>query len=62
MKNKLLLIICIMMVGCTNETGSRRALEGQGFTGITFHGPAIFRCGDDDGAATSFTANNPIYC
>lgn len=46
-------------VGCTDESGARRALEGQGFTNIELHGYAVGRCSDDDNTCTEFTATGP---
>jgi hypothetical protein len=44
---------------CTDEKGARKALEGQGFTDIEFHGHAFERCGKGDDTCTEFTAIGP---
>ena len=58
MKNMFCLLIVLILVSCTNESASRNALESQGFTNISFQGPAIFGCNNNDETATSFTATN----
>jgi hypothetical protein len=59
--NKLVLAIALVaaLVGCTDEHGSRRALEAQGFGNIEFTGYAWIGCGQDDDFATRFNATNP---
>lgn len=48
-----------MLCSCTDEDGTRRALEKQGFTDIRTEGYAFYACSDNDNYATKFTAKNP---
>lgn len=48
------------LIGCTDETTAKHALEAQGFTDITIGEYAPFACGQGDDFATSFTATNPL--
>lgn len=56
---KVLLAAVLMFLGCTDETGSQRALEGMGFTDITFTGCTWWGCSKDDEYHTKFKAKNP---
>lgn len=49
----------LLSLSCTNESGSRRALEAQGFTEIQFTGHSWFTCGKEDSFSTGFRAKNP---
>ena len=56
-----LLLSCALtpaLVGCTDETSARRALEAEGFTDIVTGDYAPFACADGDDFATRFTATN----
>lgn len=56
---KFLSLICLaLLVGCTNEADSQRALENLGFTDIRFTGYDAFACSEDDTYHTGFTAKN----
>lgn len=55
----LIVVLALLLTGCTDEGGSRKALESAGFTDINFQGYAWFGCGKDDGFHTEFTAKNP---
>lgn len=48
-----------MLVGCTDEGASRRALESHGFTNIRFTGYTPMACAHDDDFSTGFVATNP---
>jgi len=52
------LVAAILLIGCTDEAGTRRALEGEGFTDISVNGYDAWSCGKDDTYATKFTATN----
>lgn len=54
------IIASLFMAGCTDETGSRKALNNAGFTDIQITGFEPFVCGKDDTYATGFTATNPV--
>ena len=54
----LVVVAALTAFSCTNESGSRRALEGQGFTDVEFDGYALYGCGDDDTFHTAFHAKN----
>lgn len=45
-------------IGCTDEPGARRALEGNGFSNFTLTGYAPFSCSDSDQTSTGFEATN----
>lgn len=48
-----------VMLSCTDEGASRRALEAAGYTDIEFHGYSAFRCGKGDDSCTEFSATGP---
>ncbi len=50
--------LLVMGSGCTDEKGSRRALESMGFTDIRLTGYAWFGCGRYDDYHTRFEARN----
>ena len=52
------LIVTVLLTACTDETGSRKALEASGFTDISFTGFSPFSCSDSDNFATGFRAKN----
>lgn len=54
------IILMAMLLGCTSEDKSRKALESAGFTSIEFHGWAMFGCSESDSQHTKFTATNPL--
>lgn len=55
---KRLLLVALLATACTDESGSRRALEAQGFTDVVIDGYAWFGCSEDDHFHTSFHAKN----
>jgi len=57
--NKLIILISIFLLSCTNEDAARKALENQGFTNIQITGYEPFSCSDSDGTSTGFSATNP---
>ncbi len=57
MKNFYLLAI-LALLGCTNESSSRKTLDAMSFTEIEFSGYDPFSCSDDDMFATGFRALN----
>lgn len=54
-----LVSVVLFAIGCTDEDGTRHALEQQGFYDIRTEGYAWFGCSDSDNFATRFTAKNP---
>ncbi len=56
---KKLFIIALLVIGCTDEDGSEKALTSQGFSDIQFTGYSAFNCSQDDIFATGFRARNP---
>lgn len=54
------LALTMFLVGCSNDSETRRTLQAAGFTQIQTHGYAWFACSDDDTYATEFTAINPL--
>lgn len=59
---KIILVIGLALsslTGCTDEDGTRRALQQQGFYDIKTEGYAFFSCSNADSFATKFTAKNP---
>ena len=48
--------LAILIAGCTDEDGARRAVEAMGFKNVKTTGYSMFSCGRDDGYATGFEA------
>lgn len=60
MKIATILLVALVLAGCTNETDARRALDGAGYSNIALQGYAWFACdGKSDTFATKFSANGP---
>lgn len=57
MSRFVLAILVGSVFSCTNEADSQAALEGAGYSNITFHGYST-ACGENE-TCTSFTANGP---
>ncbi len=56
---KIWIIVAISLVlSCTDELASRRALENQGFTEIRWTGYEFMACSEDDTYHTGFSAKN----
>ena len=53
---KLIIVIAILLSGCTAADKSYRALEGAGYTQIQMNGYAFFGCDEKDLFHDSFTA------
>jgi len=53
-----LCFVCLVVSGCTDEDGSRRALKAMGFKSINLKGYAFFGCSEDDEFHTRFSAVN----
>jgi hypothetical protein len=47
------------LVGCTDESSARNALQDEGFTDIRFTGYDWFACSKDDFTHTGFVAKGP---
>lgn len=50
------LLALILLISCTNENGSKRALEGLGLTNVRITGYSLFGCSQDDSTCTAFVA------
>ncbi|MZY06142.1 hypothetical protein GUK58_08770 [Acinetobacter pittii] len=55
---KELLLITLLLSGCSSSNDAIKALKANGFTDIQTHGHAFFNCSKDDTFATKFTAKN----
>lgn len=55
----LLFVALIAMGSCTDEDGTREALEAEGFSKIELTGYSMWSCGKDDGTCTGFVATGP---
>lgn len=53
---KLLLVIALFAIGCTDGAAARSALEDDGYTDIELTGYSFFGCGDDDTFHDGFRA------
>jgi len=51
-----LIILALILSGCTKPDAARQALESNGFTNIQLDGYSIFGCGKDDYFSDKFTA------
>jgi hypothetical protein len=56
---RFILLASLLLAACTDESGSRKALESSGFSEIRFTGYSPFSCSDSDTFSTGFTAKNP---
>ncbi len=54
-----LLALALNLSACTDEPGSRHALQSAGYSEIRFTGYAPLACGGGDAFFTSFSALNP---
>jgi len=52
-------LLAPLLVACTDERGSLRALRSAGYTDITLTGFEPFGCGEDDLTSTGFRAKSP---
>jgi len=60
MRGRLLLILLLVVVsGCTSESDARRALAGAGYTQVRITGYRFFACARDDDFSTGFEAIGP---
>lgn len=55
---KKLLLLTLLLSGCSSSNDANKALKANGFTDIQTHGYAFFGCGKDDTFSTKFTAKN----
>lgn len=55
----LLIVVLLLVVGCTDDYNTRRTLESAGYTDIQTTGYEMFACGQDDHFRTGFIAKNP---
>ena len=57
---KALLVICLLLVSCTDESRAARVLEEAGYTDVQITGYAwLGGCSDDDDYHTGFSAKGP---
>ncbi|MFA3055859.1 hypothetical protein [Acinetobacter pittii] len=56
MKN--LILIFLLLSGCSSSNDATKALKANGFTDIQTHGHAFWGCSEDDTFSTKFTAKN----
>lgn len=54
-----LLVVSLLLVGCSNPEGTTRTLQGMGMTDIDIKGYAFFGCSDREMFHTHFTAKGP---
>lgn len=54
-----IVVTCLSITSCTDEGASRKALQNEGYTDITFTGYSYFICGEGDSYSTGFKAKNP---
>lgn len=57
MKKLLLIMSCVLVVGCSSSDDATRALKAQGFTHIQTR-VTFFGCGKGDTSKTRFSAKN----
>lgn len=55
---RLLLVIALMVAGCTQPEKARAVLAAQGLTDIKITGYSAFSCSKDDNYATGFEATS----
>ena len=54
-----LVALTLLFFACTDESGSREALQKAGFTDIEMDGHSWMGCSEEDTFSTSFRAKNP---
>jgi hypothetical protein len=59
MKRLTILLAALMVAGCSDSDGARKALDGAGYTDIKTTGYAFTGCSDSDWTSTGFTAKGP---
>lgn len=57
--NKILLIVAVLLVSCTNKKGAEKALKDSGYHIISVGSYGWFNCSEDDFYATNFKAYSP---
>lgn len=55
---KKLILIFLLLSGCSSSTDAIKALKANGFTDIQTQGYSFFGCGEGDTFSTKFTAKN----
>jgi hypothetical protein len=56
---KILLLLGLALVACTDDSATIRTLNDSGYTDIQTTGYSWFECGSDDHYHTGFQAKNP---
>lgn len=59
MKKLTFLVAFVSLLGCTDETNTRRTLENAGYSDVETTGYSPFECGEGDTFHTGFKAKNP---
>lgn len=59
MKRLPFIVMLLALIGCTDETNTRRTLDSAGYTDIEVTGYEWLECGKDDTYHTGFRAKNP---
>jgi len=58
MKKFIMAVCFVLMIGCTNESDAKRALEAESYQNINYTGYSFFSCSKDDFYSTGFCADN----
>lgn len=56
---KVMLIMALVLSGCSSHDNTVHTLQAAGYTNITTDGYSFFGCGKDDTYHTKFTATGP---
>lgn len=56
----ILILICCLLAGCTDETKAISVLEAEGYKDIQITGYNIWACSEDDFYHTGFTATSAV--
>jgi hypothetical protein len=59
MKKFITIALLLVLTACTDEAGTKRILEAQGFKDVQTKGYDFFSCSDDDDYHTKFIATSP---
>lgn len=56
MKKMMLLLMVVLLLGCTNPQKAKEVLEADGYTNVQITGYVLFACSKDDFYHTGFVA------